>query len=475
MADFSRRRFIGTALLAAGAGFAIPRFATGHQPIRTLTVETRTIDVAKRAATVFRIVDSDRSAPFRFALDEPFHVNVANRLAEPTLLHWHGLTPPWRQDGVPSMPHPPIEAGTDHGFRFALDHPGTFWMHSHFGLQLQAMLAAPLIVTDPDDAADADADIVVMLQDFSFRSAEEILAGLANGMPETHGGMAGMGNGTGSDMPGMPMHTNDFDYDAYLTNDRTLDDPETVAVGRGDRIRLRIVNAASATGFHIDTGALTADVLAVDGLDVLPVSGRRFPLSPGQRIDLAVSIPADGGSFPILALREGARERTGLVLATAGAPTRKVASVADTAAPALDLAFERRLAPAIAEVTQSATQKFDVELTGSHHPYRWGVAVSNAVPDGSTEIHYGERVELTIRNFTPMAHPMHLHGHRFQIVGIGADRFAGAFRDTVLLPPNTTVRVALDANNPGRWALHCHHLYHMAAGMMTTLDYRGTV
>lgn len=473
MADVSRRRFIGTALIAAGAGFAVPRLATGHQPVRTLTVDTRTIDVAKRAATVFRIVDSDRSAPFRFTLDEPFHVNVANRLAEPTLLHWHGLTPPWGQDGVPSLPHPAIEASTDHRFSFALDHPGTFWMHSHFGLQLQAMLAAPLIVTDPEDAVDADADIVVMLQDFSFQPAEEILAGLANGMSETHGGMAGMG--TGSDMPDMQMHTNDFDYDAYLTNDRTLDDPEIVTVGRGDRVRLRIVNAASATGFHIDTGALTADVLAVDGLDVLPVSGRRFPLSPGQRIDLAVSIPADGGSFLILALREGARERTGLVLATAGATTRKVASLADSAAPALDLAFERRLAPAIAEVTRPATQKLDVELTGSHRPYRWGVAVSNAVPDRSTEIDHGERVELTIRNLTPMAHPMHLHGHRFQVVGIGTDRFAGALRDTVLLPPNMTVRVAFDANNSGRWALHCHHLYHMAAGMMTTLDYRGMV
>ena len=73
-----------------------------------------------------------------------------------------------------------------------------------------------------------------------------------------------------------------------------------------------------------------------------------------------------------------------------------------------------------------------------------------------------------------MAHPIHLHGHHFQVVGIGDQpRFAGAVRDTVLLPPNATVTVAVDADNPGQWAFHCHHLYHMAAGMMTTFGYAG--
>lgn len=476
MNRISRRHFIGSALVAAGAGLARPGLAASS-PSRRLTVDTRTIEVMGRTATVFRIDDSDRTAPYRFALDEPFQVDVDNRIAEPTLLHWHGLTPPWRQDGVPSLPHPPIEAGDNHPFSFALDHPGTFWMHSHFGLQLQAMLAAPLIVVTPEEAADADADIVVMLQDFSFRPAEEILDGLVAGEPETHGDMASMSHGTDNNgaMSGMPMHANDFDHDAYLTNDRTLDDPEIVRVGRGDRVRLRIVNAAAATGFHIDTGALVATVVAVDGTNVVPVTGRLFPLSPGQRIDLAVSIPTEGGSFPLLALREGARERTGLVLATTGATIPSIAPVADAAAPLLDLEFERSLAAAVPDATRSADRRLDVALTGNHRPYSWGITIAESAMGGSTAIEYGEQVEMAIRNPTPMAHPMHLHGHQFQVVGIGSDRFSGALRDTVLVPPNHTVTIAFEANNPGRWAFHCHHLYHMAAGMMTTLDYRGSV
>ena len=474
MTGISRRRFLGTTLVAAATGVAVPRLAAAYPSRRTLSIDTRTIEVAGRAATVFGIFDSEQSSPFRFALDEPFRVHVDNRIAEPTLLHWHGLTPPWRQDGVPSLPHPPIDAGLAHSFSFALDHPGTFWMHSHYGMQLQAMLAAPLIVIDPADAPGADIDVVVMLQDFSFRPAEEILAGLLEGTDDMHGDMADMNNG-GAAMADMAPHANDFDHDAYLTNDRTLDDPEIVRVNPGARIRLRIVNASASTGFHIDAGALDAEAIAVDGLAIVPAGGRKFPLSPGQRIDLALSVPTEGGAFPILALREGARERTGLILATAGAPIGKLAPLAETIAPRLDLAFERQIAPALPEAPRSADRHFNVDLTGTHRPYRWDIAVTDAATGQSAAIEFGERVELALHNPTPMAHPMHLHGHRFQVVGIGPGRFAGALRDTVLVPPNETVTIAFVASNPGRWALHCHHLYHMGAGMMTTLDYRGSV
>jgi FtsP/CotA-like multicopper oxidase with cupredoxin domain len=83
----------------------------------------------------------------------------------------------------------------------------------------------------------------------------------------------------------------------------------------------------------------------------------------------------------------------------------------------------------------------------------------------------GERVEVEMRNRTGMSHPMHLHGHVFQVVAIDGQRFAGALRDTVLVPPDRAVTIAFDADNPGRWAFHCHVLYHMDAGMFTTVDY----
>jgi FtsP/CotA-like multicopper oxidase with cupredoxin domain len=87
------------------------------------------------------------------------------------------------------------------------------------------------------------------------------------------------------------------------------------------------------------------------------------------------------------------------------------------------------------------------------------------------DVRAGERVEITFNDQTTMAHPMHLHGHHFQVVAINGERFSGAMRDTVLVPARGSVTIAFDATNPGKWALHCHHLYHMAGGMMTTVEY----
>ena len=121
----------------------------------------------------------------------------------------------------------------------------------------------------------------------------------------------------GSGMMGMDI--NDIEYDAYLANDRTLNDPEVVTVEKGGRVRLRIINGATATAFTIDTGALDGEVIAVDGQDIVPFKTRQFPLAMGQRVDFRLAVPKDGGTFPVLALREGGVQRTGVILASPGA------------------------------------------------------------------------------------------------------------------------------------------------------------
>lgn len=83
----------------------------------------------------------------------------------------------------------------------------------------------------------------------------------------------------------------------------------------------------------------------------------------------------------------------------------------------------------------------------------------------------GETVAITMRNHSMMSHPMHLHGHRFRVVELDGRRASGAWRDTLLLPPMAQATVAFEASNPGKWAFHCHNLYHMASGMMDTVAY----
>jgi FtsP/CotA-like multicopper oxidase with cupredoxin domain len=489
----NRRLLLKGALAGAAALSVRPSLVTqafAGQASTPLKIVRRTIDVNGRAATVFGLQQSDDKPGIRIRGTDSFKVILKNETSQPTLVHWHGLTPPWPSDGVPDAPMPMIAAGAERAYDFPLGKPGTYWMHAHT-LQEQQLLAAPLIVEDPADAGRDEQEVVILLHDFSFTAPEELLAklttksGSSAGMSGGHnmgaGGMAmggmdmGSGGGMGKSGSGamsnigsgaMPMDLNDIDYDAYLANDRTLDDPEVISVEKGGRIRVRIINGATATAFTIDFGELGGTLIAVDGQPVQPVRGRRFPMSMGQRIDVRLELPSGAGSFPVLALREGGKERTGFILRPAGAEVVKIASVGNEDGPVLDLSLESQLKAMAPLAERPADKTFDVALTGDMAAYRWGLVTTTPLA-----VDRGKRVEVTLRNVSMMAHPMHLHGHHFQVVAIDGKRLAGAVRDTVLVTPRRSVTIAVDTDNPGQWAFHCHHLYHMATGMMSTFAY----
>jgi len=266
------------------------------------------------------------------------------------------------------------------------------------------------------------------------------------------------------------MDLNDIDYDAFLANDRTLGDPEVIRTEQGGRVRLRLINGASATQFWIDLGELTGTVVAVDGHPVRPVRGTRLPLAMAQRLDVLIDLPGNG-PYPIFAQVEGKRARTGIVLAASGAPVSRLAAEAGENAPPVDLSLEGRLEAVtpLAQRVPDVTHR--VILAGAMAPYAWsmnGEYWPNVTP---LMIAQGQRVAIEMVNRTMMAHPMHLHGHAFQVVAINGTQLAGAVRDTVLVPPMGSVTIAFDADNPGRWAFHCHNLYHMTTGMMTEVRY----
>lgn len=484
----SRRQFLslaGCAVASAGSFDPARLVAETLAPKRALSLGTRTIDVRGRAATVFGILDDGGQSGLDLFQSEAFDVRLANGLDGSTVIHWHGLTPPFAHDGT-DVAQALVAPGKTHDYRFDLARSGTFWMHSHHGLTEQNLLAAPLIVR-ADSERDIDRqDVTVMLHDFSFTPPEEILARLTGQDATVIGSgtaamtMGMMRTGSGS-MPGMDhaamghggmqMDLNDIAFDAYLANDRDLSDPMVVAVDRSGRVRLRIINGAASTNFWIDLGALDGRLVAVDGMDVSPVFGRRFEIAMAQRLDIEISVPGDGGAFPILAQREGDRARTGIVLATAGAQVASIPSEAESVAPPVLLDLERQLVAATPLAERGPDRRIALDLTGDMMSYVWGLNGLTFAERSPLEVARGERVEITLRNQTMMSHPMHLHGHHFQVVGLGSARLNGALRDTVIVPPMESVTIAFDADNPGEWPLHCHNLYHMAAGMMTTVRY----
>jgi FtsP/CotA-like multicopper oxidase with cupredoxin domain len=491
----SRRRLLrGTVGLVAGEmAYRVAGRAVLASETIGLDATTRTIEVKGKAAKAYALLSASGTPGLSFTVGDAFKVRLNNRLAEPTLVHWHGLTPPSAQDGVPGLSQDPIAAGASYDYDFPLKLPGTYWMHSHFSLaQAQKLLSAPLIIRTPEELKRDEQEVVVRLNDFTFRDPEEIIAQLRarsaaeTGKPPTPAG--------GSKMGSMPMHggasmkmnsspkssgmampagadVNDIDFDAYLANDRSLADPEVFRVERGGRVRLRIINMADSTNFIIDLGAISGELIAVDGQPIVPMRGAKFPLAMAQRLDIRVALGAGGGAFPILALREGDTARTGFVLATKAANIARIAEIGPAKAGVVGLDLEQKLTAVEPLSLRPADRTHDVLLGGDMEKYIWTMNGEVYGKNKPIPVAPGERVELVMKNTTMMSHPMHLHGTVFEVVAINGRRFRGARRDTVMVPPMAAVTIAFDADNPGRWAFHCHNGYHMEAGMVTSVDY----
>lgn len=488
-------------LLIAIAAIGLLRAApteSGSEPetVKLFVRESR-ITVVGRTVKVAALIQSNGEQGYSPTKADGFHVEVVNQLPVPTSIHWHGLVLPNLMDGVPFVNQNPIPPRGSHRYDFPLMQSGSYWMHSHYGLQEQQLLSAPMVIRSPTQAKAADAEFTVMLSDFSFTSPQDILKGLTGKKPA----MNGKTRDSMSDSKPMSMSEQkrslvvqqwdsaskrlvsrevqarlpevDVKYDALLANRRTIDDPQVFEVKPGQSVLLRLMGAASATNFFIDTGVLEATIIATDGEEVQPLKGNFFQLSTAQRLDLLVTIPETGGVFPILALAEGSSLEAGVLLATPGAkiPKQPFTTRAQKTMGGLDNTQEIRLMAKQALPDKPVQRSLPSVLDGNMMTYTWTINGTPYPNRNSLNIKEGERVELVISNKTGMSHPMHLHGHVFEVTEIDGQKIAGARRDTILVPPKSTIKVVFDANNPGVWAYHCHILYHLATGMFTVLKY----
>ncbi|MCV2866559.1 multicopper oxidase family protein [Albidovulum sediminicola] len=490
----TRRNFMAGTAAATGLALIsapLPATARAAGGVLSLRATRRTLDIGGRAASVLGLLDAQGRSGLVLDPGQRFRVDLANDLDVETIVHWHGQIPPNAQDGVPNT-NPLLAAGASRSFDYD-PHPGTYWMHAHVPAQEVDLLAAPLIVRSAEDVAADRQEVVMFLHDLSFRPGEEVLDTISRGMAMDHGtvqqgsqamsgmsempgmgNMGGMNHGAMGAMPGMggmSMDLNDFEFDAYVANDRTLDDPEVVPVENGGRVLLRVVNASSMTVYWIDTGEIEGRLVAVDGHSVQPLTGRHFGIAMAQRLDIELTLPADGMARPILALREGARERSGIVLAPSGAAVPRLALLSDAEHPAFsgDPTQELALRAANPLSDRAPDRSHMVILSGAMMPYVWTINGQTWGSHTPIAVKTGERVEMMFHNMSMMAHPMHLHGHVFQVVGVNGQRFAGAMRDTVHVPAMGSVTIAFDAGEVAPWMLHCHHMAHMATGMMTEL------
>lgn len=427
----------------------------------TLKAVEQTITVNGKKSKVFNIIQPDGTQGYIGTKGEHFDVTLKNETTVPISVHWHGLILPNNQDGVPYVTQLPVQPGKSHHYYFKLVQAGTYWMHSHFRTHEQTLMTAPLTIHDPQDKYKSDKEITVMLQGFTFKNPEKIFYDLQHKKNSMN--MANMGN---------KPDLNDINFDVFIANRRTLDNPDIFQVKPEEKVRLRIINGSTASNFWISTGNLKAKAIAIDGNDIKPFEDTTFQLAIAQRIDLEVTIPKNGGAFPILAQTEGTKQQTGIILATPQATIPHLSQQADKLAPALDNTQEYKIHPLQPLADKSITTTLKYDLTGDMQKYIWKINNEVWPRVKPYKIKQGDRVAMLFTNNTGMAHPMHFHGHVFQVAEINGKKLEnGPLRDTILVLPHSTQKIIFDADNPGIWMMHCHVLYHMLAGMMTTTNY----
>lgn len=392
-------------------------------------------------------------------------VTVTNGLDHPTSVHWHGIALRNDMDGAaPATPE--IAAGAAFTYRFTSPVPGTYWAHPHSGLDTDYGLYLPVLIDDPAEPGDHDAEWIVVLDDWTTGvgpDPHQIFDGLRSRRMSMHG-MPGMGGARSALLGG---DGGDVSYPYYLVNGRIPSAPTAFTAKPGQRLRLRIINAAADTAFRVALAGHVMTVTHTDGFPTEPVDTDAVLLGMGERYDVLVT--AADGVFPLAALAEGKDGAARALLRTgAGSdpgtdfrPAELAGRVATAAA--LTAAASVRLAPKAPDADLQAV------LSGGMMGYDWrinGRPFTDAVP---LTVHENERAVLRFVNQSMMWHPMHLHGHTFEV--LRSDGAPGPRKDTVIVEPMQSVAVAFDADNPGVWMLHCHNGYHMDAGMMTTLEY----
>lgn len=458
---------------AAIAAAEAARPHTGRTVTATLTPRPETIDLGGTRAATLAYGSTVPGPVIRASVGDELAVTVANQLDHRTSVHWHGIALRNDMDGAPPAT-PDVGPGTDFTYRFSLPHPGTYWAHPHTGLDADTGLYLPVIVDDPREPGRYDAEWIVVLDDWTDgigKTPTEIYADLHPSSAPASDQMPGMGGmsamaGVGTS-PLLGGDAGDVSYPYYLINGRIPAAPTTFTATPGQRIRIRIINAGSDTAFRVALAGHTMTVTHTDGYPIVPTDVEALLIGMGERYD--VTVTARDGVFPLVASAEGKNGLARALLSTATGTTPEATFAPPelggrlgtvdmfTATPEVDLG------PAKADTALSAT------LSGGMATYDWTI---NGHPFADTHpltITQGQRATLSFTNTTMMWHPMHLHGHTFQI--LRADGSRGARKDTAIVLPMQTLTVGLVADNPGTWMLHCHNTYHQEAGMMTSLDY----
>ena len=392
---------------------------------------------------------------------DPVRVVVSNQLAEGTTVHWHGIRVPNAMDGVPGLTQPPIAPGESFTYEFTPPDAGTFWYHPHADTlqQLGRGLAGALIVEEREPVA-IDRDLLWFLQDWRLDDGARIAPGLGNRMEAAMSGRVG---------------------NTVTIAGRVA---ERVSVKPGERLRLRVVNAALARIVRLRFAGHRPVVVAYDGqpCEPHPLEGDRLVLGPAMRADLVLDMDGvPGRSYAVTDDFYGDRLAYTLVelVYEPGKPARRDPPDAGVTLPGNPVPEPDLRTAEWHEITLQGGMMGGMGMMGAMMRMgaaAWAINGMSMTGDGQADmpplltLKQGQGYVLALRNETAWWHPMHLHGHSFRVISRnGKPTSLREWRDTVLLPPRERAEIAFVADNPGDWMFHCHVMDHQETGMMAVI------
>jgi len=571
----------GTGLVVANwyPAWAQPVSRGIAKPVPELSGDTISLRIAQEMVSVdgrqAHVIAMNGTVPaplLRLREGQAVRITIDNALDEETSLHWHGLLVPFQMDGVPGLSFPGIPAHSTFTYKFPIQQSGTYWYHSHSGLQ-EAMGHYGPIVIDPKDADPIayDCEHVVMFSDHSFvhphtlftklkqdpgyyNRQKQTLAGLLAGRDQKHADRLAWAR--------MRMDPTDIldvtgAVYTYVVNGYGPRDNWTALFKPGERVRLRLINAAAMTIFNVRIPGLQMTVVAADGHPIRPVAVDELQMTIAETYDVIVTpnedraytivgeaidrsglaratlAPREGmvgevpplRARPVLTMRDMGMDMAGMDMPGSGGGTIDLSkpdaaaegmehgAAGGTASGAMSMKMRdpknapqvvrgpgvQTIAPMPMDRTgepgiglenarhkvlvyrdlvalepnpdaRAAAREIELHLTGNMERYMWSID-GQTLSESRTPIplRTGERVRMTLINDTMMNHPIHLHGHFFELVTGHGDH--SPRKHTVNVPPGG--KVSFDVTGIyGDWAFHCHMFLHMHAGMIRVVQVR---
>lgn len=460
------------------AAYEAKRKASGNTLTQTLKAGAFDTTIAGKQITTWGYNNALVAPTLRASVGDQLKLEVANQLMEGTSIHWHGLALRNDADGVPGLTQDEVPAGSNYGYDFNLSHPGTYWYHSHVEMQRERALYGALIIEDPNETLEYDRDWVIVLDDWMdgiTGTPDDVMKELSGGMGDMgsmhHGsgdGPMSMGHmmmGTSSDYLG--GDTGDVAFPLHLFNGTAPDQPEVFNAKAGEKIRLRIINAAGDTAYRIGIPDQKITLTHTDGFPVKHTDVDAVILGMGERIDALITVAE--GNTAVMALAEGKDQTTFGLISTGSGKAPRLADLPRQLTGTVTDGGKLTADPSVNLRQKPVDRVHELVLTGDMNEYNWGINsqqfdIENPFAH-AFDIKEGERVQITFINHTMMWHPMHLHGHTFQVGDTGARK------DTIIIKPMEIISVFFDADNPGQWLTHCHNAYHAERGMMGVFSY----